>query len=86
MTEIWQPIPGWEGYYSINSLGQVRSEHRRLIRRNGSPYKVQARVMRQTGDKRRGPRYVKLARYGEYTTVWPHLVARELFGDQEHAG
>ncbi|WP_197410178.1 MULTISPECIES: NUMOD4 domain-containing protein [unclassified Sphingopyxis] len=25
-VEIWKPIPGWEGLYSVSSLGNVRSE------------------------------------------------------------
>ena len=26
MPELWQPIPGWEGYYSASTLGQIRRE------------------------------------------------------------
>lgn len=25
MTEIWQPIKGWEGYYDVSNLGRIRS-------------------------------------------------------------
>lgn len=27
-VEIWKPVPGWEGLYSISSMGNVRSEGR----------------------------------------------------------
>ena len=79
MSDDFRPIPGFEGSYSISPDGQVRSEQRRLIRRNGSPYKVQARVLRQPADRPGG--HVRLALCGECTTVWPHLVVREVFGD-----
>ena len=40
MKETWKDIPGYEGYYQINNLGQVRSLPRRtrvknVTRRNG---------------------------------------------------
>lgn len=28
MKEIWKPIPGWSGLYSVSNLGRVRSEER----------------------------------------------------------
>ncbi len=26
MDEIWKPIPGWEGYYSVSNLGRVKRD------------------------------------------------------------
>lgn len=33
--EIWKPVLGYEGLYSVSNLGNVRSEPKKVIRRNG---------------------------------------------------
>lgn len=33
MSEVWRPIPGYEGYYWINSMGQVKNSHGKLLSR-----------------------------------------------------
>lgn len=30
MTEIWRPIPDWEGHYEVSDLGRVRGIERRI--------------------------------------------------------
>lgn len=32
--EVWRPVVGWEGLYSISNLGRVRREMREVIHRN----------------------------------------------------
>lgn len=48
--EIWKPVPGHVGVYSVSNMGNVRSESRTLTSMvNGKPVTrtLQARVMRQ---------------------------------------
>ena len=48
MSEIWKPVPidGFGSYYSISNLGDVRSEPRVIIRKNGVKNTVQERILR----------------------------------------
>lgn len=36
VDEIWRPIDGFEGSYSVSNLGRVRSEKRTVMRKNGT--------------------------------------------------
>ena len=44
--EQWRPIPGFEGVYSASSLGRIRSEHRTMIRKDGSPCTTAERILK----------------------------------------
>jgi len=47
-VEEWRPVVGWEGYYSVSSLGRVRSEPRVQVSKKGwkryAPGKILARA------------------------------------------
>ena len=45
--EDWKPVPGYEGYYEVSNLGQVKSLPRK-VNRNGFPMAVPGRVMKQS--------------------------------------
>lgn len=45
--EIWRPVIGAEGKYSVSSLGRVRTEARVAMRRNGWPFPVRERLLSQ---------------------------------------
>jgi hypothetical protein len=68
-AEQWLPIPGYAGRYEISSRGRVRTVEHVVTRRDGSTYRVPAR-MRRIGVDHRGLACVKLAtgqraRYGQ---------------------
>lgn len=42
--EIWKPIVGYEGLYSVSNLGRVRSEER-MVRCNTSHRKIRQRIL-----------------------------------------
>lgn len=58
-ADEWRPVPGAPGY-EVSRARQVRSLERVLIRRNGSPYRVRARVLRPMRQPQRTGWYVKL--------------------------
>lgn len=53
VMEVWRPISGYAGLYSVSSLGRVRSEPKHVIRRNGvvcpMPQKIRRPASGATG-------------------------------------
>ena len=45
-NEVWKSIPGWEGLYEVSDLGRVRSVARIVVRSNGVPNSVKARILK----------------------------------------
>lgn len=45
MIEIWAPVPGYEGLYSVSTLGAVRSEPRVVKSKNGVQKKLRGRKL-----------------------------------------
>lgn len=50
MEEIWEDIIGFEGLYQVSNLGRVKSLERTLIRKNGTPFFVRERILKQGKD------------------------------------
>lgn len=44
--EVWLPVVGYEGLYSVSSHGRVRSEAKPFIRSTGHNYVTKPRIMR----------------------------------------
>lgn len=44
--ENFKPVPGYEGYYEVSDHGTVRSVQRVVMRSNGAPQTVRARVLK----------------------------------------
>lgn len=67
--EYWLPISGYEGCYSVSSLGNVRSE-KRTVPNGPLRYRVLAeRILRQQRNRKDGYLYVDLCKEGKRTTV-----------------
>lgn len=50
-NEIWRPIPGWEGFYSVSSRGRVRSEDRYISYKDGrKPRLWRGKILAQSLD------------------------------------
>ncbi len=82
-SEQWRPVVGYEGYYSVSTLGRIRSEERTVIRGNGRPHRVRERILalHETTDGRRRStvKQVSLSRVGHQQSVYVHLIVREAF-------
>lgn len=48
--EEWRAIPGYEGYYEVSNLGNVRSLDRVLVYKNGVATRTKGRLLKQERD------------------------------------
>lgn len=79
-TELWAPIPGFEGSYEVSTCGRVRSLDRIVIRRDGVAQPCKGRILRP-GTEKSGYQYVALREVGGGGTRRVHdLVLRAFKG------
>lgn len=45
-SEIWKPVPGYEGKYEVSNLGRIKSLSRKTIGKGGGEYPVKERIMK----------------------------------------
>ena len=85
LTEQWLPIKGYEGYYVVSNLGNVKSLGRMIIRNNGRPQTFQNRIMTQSVNSC-GYLAVTLSKNGIQQTVCIHQLVWEAFGNRASNG
>lgn len=56
-NEEWRDIVGWEGYYMVSSFGRVASLFRKPLRKDGTSYSVQPRLLKPNIGKHNGILY-----------------------------
>lgn len=80
----YSPVPGYEGYYSVSRVGEVRSEPRTVLTKNGQTRRYKGRPMSTSSPSRNYPyRTVSLNKDGVATTFNVHdLVARAFLGER----
>ena len=44
--EIWKPVKGYENYYEVSNMGNVRSLDRIIIKKNGVLYKRKGKMLK----------------------------------------
>jgi HNH endonuclease/NUMOD4 motif len=76
--EQWLPVVGYEGLYSVSSLGRIRSEVRRVKHPMGGIVQLRERILRDSRAGR-GYRKVALCREGTQTTRAVHKIVAEAF-------
>lgn len=76
--EIWKPVVGFEGYYSISSYGRVKSEARRRENKLGSTSVVRERI-RTACDNEDGYLILTLYKDGFEQTKSIHRLVAEAF-------
>ena len=81
--EQWLPVPGWEGSYSISSLGRVRSEHRKIVRSDNVVIVIREKP-RKVITWPNGRKTVRLRRDGQQFTVRIDWLRAEVFGDTDN--
>jgi hypothetical protein len=71
----WRPVPGYDRFYEVNSLGEVRSVDRTLNLKSGKQRKLPSKPLRPK-DNGSGYLFVTLSKDGERKSYYVHrLVA-----------
>ena len=84
MSEKWRPIPNWEGFYEVSSLGNVRSCDRIVTHATGVDHLHRGKVLSlQTSDG--GYIFFLASRNNNARRVWVHHAVAEAFhGPRPH--
>jgi hypothetical protein len=83
-TQVWKPIPGWEGLYEASDHGLIRSHDRTVHDVLGRTRRVKGRILTNRPHKTLGYVMVVLSRDGVYHREFAHrLVARAFLGKPE---
>jgi hypothetical protein len=78
MEEIWKPIEGFEGYYEVSSLGNVKSVDRIIPSVDGRNYNRKERI-KVLSKSQFGYLKVNLYKYGELYGKSVHRLVAEAF-------
>lgn len=78
-NEKWQPVVGYEGFYEVSDLGRARGVARTVIRRNGKPYPVPARLLRGITMERGGYLAYMLCKRGCKRLIPAHVMVLAAF-------
>lgn len=85
-AEDWRPVVGWEGYYSVSSLGRMRSEPRVIVLgATGVRQSLRGRVLKQGGHTG-GYLIVVLCRAGNPETHLVHKLVLTAFAGERPKG
>lgn len=83
--EVWKPVPGYEGFYSVSDFGRVRSDKRTIVDKNGHGRKMPEVIM--TPEKKTsGHLVVCLWKNHERTKRYIHRIVLETFVGEAPAG
>lgn len=79
--EEWRAVPGYEGYYEVSDLGNVRSVDREIVDALGRHRRLRGQALKPFINPQNGRREVALKRGGslDHRTVYP-LVLRAFVG------
>lgn len=84
--EEWRPVVGWEGYYSVSSLGRVRSEPRVIfLGAERRPQTIRGRILK-LGEHTGGYLTVILCRGGKPQTHLVHKLVLTAFQGERPDG
>lgn len=76
--EIWRPVKGYEGIYSVSNLGRVYSRPRKILDNTSIYRKIKGRVLKQSFDKN-GYVIVSLSINGSSSPKKVHILVATAF-------
>ncbi len=85
VVEVWRAVPGYEGFYSVSSLGRVRSEDRAVTGKLGSTRRLPGKLMCPTPDSN-GYMQVRLSLRTNYKTWKVHKLVLIAFTGEKPVG
>ena len=83
MTETWRPVVGWEGWYEVSHLGNVRGTSRTSVRSDGTTQTWPGRSLRLL-HRHDGYVCIHLSRPGKRKMVRVHRLVGEAFLEPAH--
>lgn len=78
ILEIWKDIDGYNGYYEVSNLGNVRSVNRQITDKIGRKYYHQGHMMLQH-ENDDGYLFVKLSKDGHSKSIAVHILVARSF-------
>lgn len=79
--EEWRPVPGYEGYYEVSSLGRVKSLEREIPHPTSGVIRIKEKIRTAIPEKQFGYLYLSLHKGGERERFAVHyLVLRAFVG------
>lgn len=78
VIEIWRDIPGYEGYYQVSNLGEVRSLPRYKKEKSGRKYLMNGKILKQSFTST-GYKKVELQINNERKTYKTHRLVAKAF-------
>lgn len=82
MEEIWKPIPGYEGYYSVSNFGAIKGEDRTCNAGRGRIRKVEGKIRITHACSKTGYIKTRLVKEGVGQSLFVHLIVlRTFIGD-----
>ncbi|WP_455094397.1 NUMOD4 domain-containing protein [Prevotella koreensis] len=79
MQEIWQSIKGFEDYYEVSNMGNVRSKDRVIIQNNGVFHTRKSKVLKPQINKKNGYFQVMLVIHKRCRLFYIHRLVAEAF-------
>lgn len=79
MTEIWKDIEGYEGYYQVSNIGNVRGLDRIILRKTGFYEKHKGRTMAIRYNKRLNMYETYLSKGGKRKALKIHRLVAKAF-------
>jgi len=73
---IWKDINGWDGYYQVNTIGQVKSLKRTVLTKRGYLFHVREIILKPSNDKDGYPQVVFIRNQKRKTYKIHQLVAK----------
>ena len=77
--EIWKPVPGYEGFYEVSSLGRIRGVDRMIMRKDGKKYPVKGAILSPKKRRYDGYLEITLRREGHMKTFKIHRLVMLTF-------
>ena len=77
-NEVWRDVVGYEGYYMVSDLGDIKSVSRKFKQSNGHPFTKQGMVLSPIS-RPTGYQYVNLSKMGDRRANSIHRVVASAF-------
>lgn len=72
VREEWRPMVGYEGYYEVSNLGQIRGVERLINCKNGTRKTIRGKVLKQSTHYKNGYKSVMVTVSGNQKRILVH--------------